>query len=106
MRPTLALLLLLIEVTVALIYIFYTQVNVNASFSSIYPLFQDVHVMIFIGFGFLMVFLKSHAWSSVGFNYLAAAVAIQVTPLFLGFWNNIVNSPKTSTISIDVTSLV
>jgi len=23
-----------------------------------YPMFQDVHVMIFIGFGFLMVFLK------------------------------------------------
>jgi ammonium transporter Rh len=27
-----------------------------------YPLFQDVNVMIFIGFGFLMTFLKNYSW--------------------------------------------
>jgi len=32
--------------------------------------------MIFIGFGFLMVFLKSHNWSSIGYNYLIACWAI------------------------------
>lgn len=41
-----------------------------------YAMFQDVHIMIFIGFGFLMVFLKNHSWSSVGFNYLIACWAI------------------------------
>lgn len=41
-----------------------------------YPLFQDVHVMIFVGFGFLMVFLKAHSWTSVGFNYLVACWAL------------------------------
>lgn len=25
---------------------------------NLYPVFQDIHVMIFVGFGFLMVFLK------------------------------------------------
>ena len=38
-----------------------------------YPMWMDVHVMIFIGFGFLMVFLKTHCWSSIGFNYLIGA---------------------------------
>ena len=32
--------------------------------------------MIFVGFGFLMTFLKHHSWTSVGFNYLIAAYAI------------------------------
>jgi hypothetical protein len=43
--------------------------------------------MIFIGFGFLMVFLKTHCWASIGFNYLIAAWAIQCTILFYGFWS-------------------
>ena len=42
----------------------------------LYPFYQDVHVMIFIGFGFLMTFLRHHSWTSVGFNYLIAAFAI------------------------------
>jgi ammonium transporter Rh len=33
-------------------------------------MWQDMNVMIFIGFGFLMTFLKTHCWSSIGFNFL------------------------------------
>ena len=43
-----------------------------------YPMYQDVHVMIFIGFGFLMVFLKTHMWTSVGYTYLIACWCIQL----------------------------
>jgi|LauGreDrversion4_2_1035121.scaffolds.fasta_scaffold371431_2 ammonium transporter Rh len=45
--------------------------------------------MIFVGFGFLMVFLKSNSWCSIGFNYLIACWAIQIALLFTGFWHNI-----------------
>jgi hypothetical protein len=31
--------------------------------------------MIYIGFGFLMVFLKTGSWTAVGFNYLLSAWA-------------------------------
>jgi len=48
-------------------------------------MFQDVHVMIFVGFGFLMVFLKRYGYSSVGFNMLTAAFAIQWAILMGGF---------------------
>ena len=54
-----------------------------------YPFFQDVNVMIFVGFGFLMVFLKNNSWCSIGFNYLIACWAIQIGILFYGFWHNI-----------------
>jgi uncharacterized membrane protein (DUF106 family) len=43
-----------------------------------YPMFQDVHVMIFVGFGFLMTFLKKYGYSATGINMLIAAVACQV----------------------------
>lgn len=45
--------------------------------------------MIFLGFGFLMVFLKSHNWSSIGYNYLIACYAIQITILWNHFWDQI-----------------
>lgn len=45
--------------------------------------------MVFVGFGFLMVFLKCHSWCSIGFNYLVAAWAFQLGVLFYGFWKNI-----------------
>ncbi|XP_006881983.1 PREDICTED: ammonium transporter Rh type A [Elephantulus edwardii] len=46
-------------------------------FIELYPLFQDVHVMIFIGFGFLMTFLKKYGFGSVGFNFIIAALGLQ-----------------------------
>lgn len=42
--------------------------------------------MIFVGFGFLMVFLKTHMWTSVGFNYLIACWVIQLAVILIPFW--------------------
>ena len=39
--------------------------------------FQDVHVMIFVGFGFLMTFLKRYGYGAVGYNFFISALAIQ-----------------------------
>jgi len=52
-----------------------------------YPFFQDVHVMVFVGFGYLMVFLKQHSWTSVAYNFFIAAFTIQITILISGFWH-------------------
>lgn len=46
--------------------------------------FQDVHVMIFVGFGFLMTFLRRYGYSSIGFNFLLAAFAIQWSTITSG----------------------
>ena len=37
---------------------------------NLYPFFQDVHVMIFIGFGFLMSFLKTMSWTALSYNWI------------------------------------
>ena len=34
--------------------------------------------MIFVGFGFSMVFLKTHSWTAVAYNYFIAAFCIQI----------------------------
>ncbi|XP_015835084.1 ammonium transporter Rh type A isoform X2 [Tribolium castaneum] len=51
-----------------------------------YKLFQDIHVMIFIGFGFLMTFLRRYGYSAVGFNFLLGALIIQWALLCQGFY--------------------
>ena len=48
-------------------------------------MFQDVHVMIFIGFGFLMTFLKRYGYGSIGFNMLIAAFVLEWALLMGGF---------------------
>jgi len=54
-----------------------------------YPLYQDVHVMMLIGFGFLMTFLKNHAFGSAGFNFLLTAFVIQWSLLINGYFVSI-----------------
>jgi ammonium transporter Rh len=53
----------------------------------LYPVFQDVHVMIFIGFGFLMTFIKTSSWSALAFNWIISAWALQWGILSTGFWH-------------------
>ena len=44
-----------------------TPATVNG-LQNYYPMFQDVHVMIFVGFGFLMTFMKRYSFSAVGWD--------------------------------------
>ena len=53
---------------------------------NLYPFFQDVHVMIFIGFGFLMTFIKTSSWSALSFNWIISIWALQWGILSNGFW--------------------
>jgi len=36
-----------------------------------------------------MVFLKTHSWSSIGFNYIIAAWCLQCGVVFTGFWRKV-----------------
>lgn len=57
-----------------------------------YGHFQDVHVMIFIGFGFLMTFLRKYGMSAVSLNMLVAVFAIQWHILAGSFIHMLFNS--------------
>jgi len=64
----------------------YKTTNDNDALT-VYPFFQDVHVMIFIGFGFLMTFLKKYGLSAVSLNMLCAIVCLQWATLVIGFFH-------------------
>ena len=49
-------------------------------------MFQDVHVMTFVGFGFLLPFLRHYGYSSIGFNLLLAALVLQWGTLTTGLF--------------------
>lgn len=69
-------------------------------------MFQDVHVMIFVGFGFLMVFLKQHSWTSVGYNFLISAYVLQLTIVLAGFWHQALVDREFHRITLDIPSLI
>jgi len=71
-----------------------------------YPMFQDVHVMIFIGFGFLMMFMKRYSFTSVTYNFVLAAVTIQYSILITGFFHRVFDGHWDEKIKLDITSLI
>ena len=70
-----------------------------------YPMFQDVHVMIFVGFGFLMTFLHNHSFNAVGLTLFIGALIIQLAILTNGFWHN-VHTGQWHRIDLDITTLI
>ncbi|XP_008498048.1 ammonium transporter Rh type A [Calypte anna] len=101
MRFKFSILALLLQVVIIVLFGIFVEYEANDTSESLYPIFQDVHVMIFVGFGFLMTFLKKYGFSSIGLNMLIAAFGLQWGTLMQGFWNM-----KGGKIHVDVKSLV
>ncbi|XP_015835085.1 ammonium transporter Rh type A isoform X3 [Tribolium castaneum] len=78
-------LVLLIQIILIVLFFIFTTYDDKYE-SNAYPMFQDIHVMIFIGFGFLMTFLRRYGYSAVGFNFLLGALIIQWALLCQGFY--------------------
>ncbi|XP_055342559.1 ammonium transporter Rh type A-like [Paramacrobiotus metropolitanus] len=68
-----------------------------------YTMFQDVHVMVFIGFGFLMTCLKKYGYSAVGMTFLVAAFVLQWGTILRGFYRLAENSWR---INLDFISII
>ncbi|NWH34790.1 RHAG protein, partial [Chloropsis hardwickii] len=100
MRFKFSILALLLEVIVIVLYGIFVEYDITPA-AHLYPHFQDVHVMIFVGFGFLMTFLKKYGFSSVGFNMLIAAFGLQWGILMQGFWHM-----RTGKIPINIESMI
>ena len=60
----------------------------------------DVTIMIFVGFGFLMTFLKRHRFSAIGYTFFIAVVAVQWQILVGGFYHWVLDR---SASQIDIT---
>jgi hypothetical protein len=58
---------------------------------SSYPLYQDANVMMLIGFGFQMAYIKNYSWSALVYTFFINAVTIQLYILLSDFWGKVFN---------------
>ena len=72
----------------------------------LYPFFQDVHVMIFIGFGFLMSFLKTMSWTALSYNWIISIWAFQFAILSVGFWHQVFGDAPFARIEVNLESMI
>eukprot|EP00658_Telonema_sp_P-2_P005854 TRINITY_DN1220_c0_g1_i17.p1 TRINITY_DN1220_c0_g1~~TRINITY_DN1220_c0_g1_i17.p1 ORF type:complete len:913 (-),score=258.07 TRINITY_DN1220_c0_g1_i17:377-3115(-) len=86
-------------------YAYPSAPTVTNAFPS-YAMFQDVHVMIFIGFGFLMTFLRKYSFSSVGLNFVVAAFAVQFHVLVHGMWEHLWKDTTDKKIEVSANSFL
>ena len=109
-------LIVIFQIVSIILYAIFTEYGVesvgdtdsNTSSNTIntyYPMFQDVHVMIFVGFGFLMTFLRKYSFSSVGLNFLISAITIQYSILINGFFHSLFKN-HWEKLTLDITSLI
>jgi|JI10StandDraft_1071094.scaffolds.fasta_scaffold883555_1 ammonium transporter Rh len=94
---------------IALIWVFVkVKVNIPTALSSQrYPGWQDVNVMMLIGFGYLMTFIRSYAWSAISYTFLINAFITQIYLLFENFWHKVFHGGFSNTvIEIDIITLI
>ena len=61
-----------------------------------YKIFQEINIIIFLGFGFLRTFLKHHSWTSISITLMSGVIAFEVglftlicwASIFTRNWNN------------------
>jgi len=80
-----ALILALQAVFIVVMGIFAEYADSNHTSVQYYPNFQDVNVMVFIGLGFLVTFLKNYGHSAIGFNMVIGGFCVQYAFLVRGF---------------------
>ena len=67
-------------------------------------MFEDLHAIALLGFGFIMTFLKRYGYGSIGFNLLLVAYVIQWALLVRGWFSS--TSSKTLSFSVNLDSLI
>ena len=56
-----------------------------------YRYFQDITIMILLGFGFLRSFLKHHIWSSIVITFISGVISFEFAFLCIITWTAIIN---------------
>jgi ammonium transporter Rh len=77
----------------------------GSNVGTFYTFYIDIMFMIFIGFGFLMTFMRKYGYSAVGFNWILSAVAFQWSILLMAFFH-MVHAGDFHTIDITVEMLI
>lgn len=64
-----------------------------------YSMFTGIHIMMYVGFGYLMTFVKTYGFGAIGLNFLISAVGLQWAILTNAFFDVLINQkPLTDSI--------
>jgi len=62
--------------------------------------------MIFIGFGFLMTFIKTMSWTALAYNWIISVWALQLGLLSNGFFHQVFHGGAMHKITINLENLI
>jgi ammonium transporter Rh len=91
-RRIFAIVMIVVEIIVIIMFGLFVRPLVHndpTNNTSYYPEYQDVNVMMLIGFGFLMTFIKHHSWSALVYTFFINAIHVQLYMLLAPFWQNV-----------------
>ncbi|XP_061453335.1 RH-like protein isoform X2 [Rhineura floridana] len=79
--------ILFLEAAFILIFVFFISYDHQSVQNdlAVYPAFQDVNIMVILGFAFLLAFLRRYGFSSTGFSLCLAACGVQWAVIVDGF---------------------
>jgi ammonium transporter Rh len=86
--------LIVVEIVIFVMFSVFVRHQVHNDQSlatTYYPLYQDINVMMLIGFGFLMTFIRKYAWSALSYTFFINALAVQLYLLISAFWHKVFN---------------
>ena len=72
--------LISLEIITVLLYAFYVRFDSPLSqerWNTLNPLFNDVHVMVFLGIAFILTFVNNYGLTSICFNFLIGSMSVQ-----------------------------
>lgn len=103
-RRNFAILLIVLEIIIVVLYGVFvrTRTHEDAAFNAnYYAMYQDVNVMMLIGFGFLMTFLRNHAWSALAYTFFINCIVVQLYVLYGNFWGYVFHDGWGGVIALD-----
>lgn len=83
----------LVQSVILICFGIFTEYDHNGYNESQYGMYQDVNVMIMVGFGFLFCLLPRYGWSAVSIVMITAAMTIEWNTLCHGWIRNQKNDP-------------
>ena len=87
-----AIVLIAIEAVMIVLYGIFVRVTYDSEThfnAKYYNMYQDVNVMMLVGFGFLMAYIRGYDWSALSYTFFINAVTVQFYILLLGLWSRV-----------------
>ncbi|XP_023344042.1 ammonium transporter Rh type A [Eurytemora carolleeae] len=78
----------------------------SEKFNALFPIFADVHVMIYLGIGFILTFLRKYSLSAVTLCLLIGSISLQWYIISAGLLNYMSGVTTEFSVTVDTTNLL